>query len=630
MAFVAVIAIAFASSDITSGAFGGISGSQTIAVVGEENVTTSEFRREINGAYSTVRQSNPNLSLPAFLTEDTVDQIFNRLANGYVISEYAKLNGIGAGKRIIDSEIANSPAFTNVAGEFDEESFRAQLQAQGFAEKDFRGLVARSLYAEQLLTPVTYGLDVPSGLVETYAQITLQSRRGRIAAVPSTLFIDDKDVSDKALQDFYAEKAADFTIPEQRSIQYAVFNRNQIVDQVKVTEIDLKAAYETRREEFQAKETRTVKQVILPTEDGAKVLVATIDGGKSIDSAAIDIGLAASDIGPVTKGEYSSLASNAVADAVFATQQGKFASLAQSSLGWHVVQVTAVTKVAARTLDDVRSELQAGVREEKTRQALSDFTVSLEERLEDGISLATIAKDEKLELKKTPLITAGGLAPKDREFQAEPALRLVLQEAFQLEEGSNGRLKETTPGVEYVLYDVPQIAAAAPPPFAENKPAILRAYRFSKASDEAEKVARKLADQTSSAETLAKAAADSGYNLPAIENVGANREQLVNSQQRVPPPLALMFSMKEGTAKVLEGPADQVWYVVYLEKIDQGDLSKRPDVLAAAERDIQAAYGGELQQQFISAMRNAVTVERKETIIKSVIEDLTGTNASGG
>lgn len=629
MLFVAVIAVAFASSDITSGVFGGVSGSQTIANVGDEQVSTSEFRREINGAYNQVRQSNPNLSLPAFMTEDNITQISDRLINGYVISAYARQNAIGAGKRLIDSEIADSPVFNGVSGEFDEKTYRNVLKQQGFAEKDFRALVARSLYAEQLLTPATYGLNVPSGLVETYAQITLQSRRGRIAAVPSSLFLDNKNVSDKDLMAFYKEKSDDFALPEQRVIQYAVFNNNKVVGDVKITETDLKAAYEARREEFEARENRTVEQVILPTEDGAKALLASIKSGKTLDGAARDIGLAASSLGPATQAEFSSQASTAVADAVFAAERGGYAELAQSSLGWHVVQLTAINKIGAKTLDDVRAQLEASVREEKSRQALSDFTVSLEERLEDGISLETIAKDEKLEIKKTPLITAGGIAPKNRNFQAEPALRLILQDAFQLEVGSNGRLKETTPGAEYIIFQVPDIVASAPPPFAENKEAILQAYRFSKASDEAEKVARSIAKKVKDAATLAKAVADSGKPLPPIENVGASREQLANSQQRVPPPLALMFSMKEGTTKVLEGPADQVWYVVYLEKIDQGDLSQRPDVLAAAERDITEAYNGEIQQQLISAMRSAVDVERKETVIKSVVDDLAGRNVTG-
>ncbi len=629
MLFVAVIAVAFASSDITSGVFGGVSGSQTIATVGDEQVTTSEFRREINGAYGQVRQSNPNLSLPAFLTDETIDQISDRLINGYVISAYARQNGIGAGKRLIDSEIASSPAFNGLSGEFDENTYRDTLKQQGFAEKEFRALVARSLYAEQLLTPATFGLNVPSDVVKTYAQITLQSRRGRIAAVPSTLFLDDKEVSDKDLKAFYKEKSDDFSLPEQRAIQYAVFNKNKVIGDVKVTETDLKAAYEERREEFQARETRTVEQVILPTEDGAKALLAAIKGGKTLDGAARDIGLAASTLGPATRGEFSSEASNAVADAVFDAERGNYAALAQSSLGWHVAQLTAVDKIGAKTLEDVRAQLEANIREEKSREALSDFTVSLEERLEDGISLETIAKDEKLDIKKTPLVTAGGIAPKERGYEPEPALRLILQDAFQLEEGSNGRLKETTPGAEYVIFQVPDIVASAPPPFAENKEAILQAYRFSKASDEAEKLARSIAKKSTNAETLAKAVANSGKPLPRIENVGASREQLANSEQRVPPPLALMFSMKEGTTKVLEGPADQVWYIVYLEKIDQGDLSKRPDVLAGAERDINAAYSGEIQQQLISAMRAAVNVEAKETVIKSVVDDLAGRNVTG-
>ncbi|MEO1044949.1 MAG: SurA N-terminal domain-containing protein [Pseudomonadota bacterium] len=629
LAFVGLIAVAFAGGDVTGGAFGGIGSSQTAVTIGSQKISTSELRRQVENAYSQARQQNPTLDMAAFIAGGGVDEVIRQMVNSYAIAEYGKSIGLGAGKRLVDSEITALGVFRNAAGNFDEATYRRVLADNNINEEQFREQLKRELLAEQMLDPINVGTVAPDKLIMPYASLLLEGRRGRIATLPSAAFVDDKPVSDDALKAFYTQNAARFTLPEQRSIRYTVFTRNQVIDDITISETEIKEAFEQRREEFSARETRLLEQVILPTEDGAKALLDTVNGGTSLAVAADAIGLASSEIGQITKGELASEASNAVADAAFGTNRGEMAPISQSPLGWHVMRVLDIEQVAERSLDDVRASLENDIREEKSRQALSDFTVSIEDRLQSGATLSDIAQSEKLEVNTTPLLTANGQSIAQPGYQIEPIVRGLLTDAFKVTGRNVAQIVETTQGLEFVIFDVSDIKAAAPPPFADNKEAILRVYRIVQGSERAEKLAREIAANAKDADSLISAVAARDEQLPPVENVGAKRAQLTAGGQRVPPPLALMFSMPEGSFKVLEGPNDQAWFIVYLEAIDRGDASGRSDIVNRVAQDFRGVLAREYAQQLIQAVKDSIEVKRNETVIKSVIDDLTGANQTG-
>ncbi len=59
-------------------------------------------------------------------------------------------------------------------------------------------------------------------------------------------------------------------------------------------------------------------------------------------------------------------------------------------------------------------------------------------------------------------------------------------------------------------------------------------------------------------QTVAAALAKEGVALPAPDKVNMNRERAApSSARRVPPVMALLFSMAEGTVKRLEAPERQ-------------------------------------------------------------------------
>ena len=103
-----------------------------------------------------------------------------------------------------------------------------------------------------------------------------------------------------------------------------------------------------------------------------------------------------------------------------------------------------------------------------------------------------------------------------------------------------------------------------------------------------------------------------------------SREELANRQQRVPPPLALMFSMAQGATKRLEGPRDSGWYIVDLDRIELGKLEPNDPLAMQAQRELSQAFTSELTQQAVAAIRAEMGVEINRTAVDAVRQQLTG------
>ncbi len=629
MCFVALIAVAFASADVTgSGAFGGVTGSGTAAQIGDSKLSTSELSQSVNNAFRAEQRQNTGLDLKTYVEGGGFDSILDRLINSFVIADFGAKYGMTAGKRLVDGEIASIPSFQGADGQFSEENFRRALQQQGIKEQQLRDDFTRNLLADQLLTVSGFGASVPQKLVTPYASLLLEARQGQIAIVPSAAFVENVKPADAALAAFYSKNSSRYTIPERRSISYSLFSKDRFNETIKPTEKEIEGKYNLDKAKYAASETRNIAQVILPTEAAAQALADKVADGMSIGAAADSVGLSVAEVGSVSKGALAGTASQAVADAVFTATSGGVSQPAQSALGWHIAKVNEVQNVPAQSLEQVRAQIVAELSREKIDQALAELTVTMEDEFAAGSSLADIAQAEELKIESTPMLLANGQNPDDPNYRPIPEMQRILPVAFSLEEDSDPQVVEIIPGQQYAIMDVSKITAAAPPPLKSIEQVVARDYILEEGSKKAKVVADKIAEQISGGATLSKAVADAGVRLPAVETVRSSRADLARQSQQgqVPPPLTLMFSMAEGTAKTLKAPQDQGWFVVNLNNIDPGDASEREDLLAATRGQFKQVFGNEYTEQFINAMKADVGVEKNGDALTTLKNQLIGRN----
>jgi peptidyl-prolyl cis-trans isomerase D len=623
LAFLVLIALAFASTDISSsGVFGGVAGGDRVAVVGGERVDAADLKMNMTNALDQAKQSDPTLTMQALISRGGLGEVLGQLIKRTALAEFARKQGMRASDRLIDSELLQIPAFRGPDGSFDQNAFRAAIGQRGLTEAAVRQDLAMGLLARQLLTPIGFSPVMPESFGRRYASLLRERREGAIALLPSSAFAPTVAPTDAQLQAYYRANSDDYIRPERRVIRYATFDEGAIGTLPPPTAAQISQRYQRDRAQYAASEQRRLTQLVVPTQDAAQAIVAEVRSGKPLDAAAREKGLATARVGPVTQAQLAATTSGAAAQAAFAAEQGALAQPARGGLGWFVLRVDAVERKPARSIEQVRGEIVTALAEEQRRAALSDLTARIEEELEGGRSLTEVAQELKIEIASTRPATADGRIYGAPEETVPPILGRALPVAFQMEE-QEPQLAELVAGQSFIVFDVSAITPSATAPLAEIRDDVIAAWRRDQGARAAKAAADRILARVAKGGTLAAALAAESKPLPAVQTVNLNREQLAR-QGRVPSELALFFSMAQGTTKKLEGPARAGWYVVQLDKVEAPQVAADDPIVLATLRQLSQVTSNEYVEQFVGAAQREVGVERNQAAIDAVSAQLTG------
>ena len=193
-----------------------------------------------------------------------------------------------------------------------------------------------------------------------------------------------------------------------------------------------------------------------------------------------------------------------------------------------------------------------------------------------------------------------------------------------MEEG-NPQLAVIAAGAQYLIFDVSDVTEAAAPPLDEVREQVAAAWRLSEGNKEARKAADQVLESVRGGKSIAEAMDEAAVEGRQIEQIDlTRRELLANTQQRVPTALVLMFSMAQGSAKLLENQNDLGWFIVNLDEISTGEIADDDPLLAQTQAQIANAVGGEYAAQLSTAVREHVGVERNEEAVEALRRTLAG------
>lgn len=625
LAFLVLIALAFAAADVTgSGSFGSVTGGDRVASVGKRKIGTADLSQAATSGLDQAKQQNPRLTMPSYIAGGGLTQALDQLIDRAAIAEFGKAHGIVASDRLVDSELAKIDAFKGLDGKFSQTAFRGLLAQRGLTEAAVRQDIADGLIARQLLVPAAFGARMPRGAVERYTALLAEQRAGAIAMIPAAAFAPKGEPSAADLAAFYAANRGQYIRPERRVIRYAVFDDSAIRTVPVPTDAEIAARYNATKAQYEATELRRITQLVVPTEAAAKAVLDEVNAGKDLAAAATAKGLATSTLGPVNLAALTTQTNAAFAKAAFTAPKGKVVGPVRAPLGWTVLRVEAVDVRPGKTLEQARAAIVADLTTVKKRAALSDFTAKVEEEFDKGGSLGDVVKELSLALKETPPLTADGKVY-GTAGTAPAELARVVATAFAMEREGQPQLAEVVAGKQFVVFDVARITPSAAAPIAEIRADVMADYALSKGSAAAKAAAEKVRAAAGKGSDLAAATAALGVPLPPVQKIEFNRQQFA-AQPNIPAPLALMFSMAQGTTKVLAAPNNQGWFVVSLAKIVPGDPAKIAPLLPQATAELSQIAGREYADQLRKAMRDELGVKKNQTAINAVARQLTGGN----
>ncbi len=624
LGFVGLMALAFVLADGVSNLAGG-SASGKVATVGSRSIDAQLLSSNALNAVEQTRKQNPTATIKQLIEADGLNQLLDQLIDVAAIAVWGDDHGIVAGKRLVDSELLKIPSFRGTDGNFSEANFRGALAQAGMTEPLFRAQVADDLIAKQVQIPAAFGARVPLDPMLRYAGLLSETREGAIALIPSAAFAPAGEPSAQELATYYKANRNNYMRPERRAVRYATFDDNVIKLVPAPTEAQIADRFKSDAEKYTATEARKLTQVIAPTEAAARVILADLGKGMTLDASARSKGLSAAAIPSIDKADYQLQSSSATADAVFAAKPGTVVGPLKGSLGWFVVRVEGDTGKAGKSLDQARGEIVAALNEENKRHALAEFSAKIEDGFDNGGSLTDIARDLGLTLKQSPPLLSNG-AIYGSEAKAPPEIARVLQAAFFMEGENQPQLAEVDPGKTFIIFDVTGIQPAAPAPIEEIRAQVVADLMLQKGSSAAKAAAEQVLAAAKKGTDLQAALSALGKPLPPVDQVTMPRAQLAQMGGQIPQPIALLFSMARGSVKLMPAPRNRGFYVVSVKTITPGKIDPKDPELARARRDFGTLSGREYAEQLRSAIKTEIGVKKNPSVLDAVKRQLLGGN----
>lgn len=624
-----LIALAFGLGDVT-GLSGGTSiGGSSVAKVGGDAIGAADLRTAVRSQFEDARQQDPRLDMPTFVSGGGYDATLQRLINERAIDRFGDTIGMRVGKKLVDGQLASFPGLQGPDGKFSQQLYDRILQERRMTDGQVRTDIARGVLAQHLMLPTGGATQMPVQLALPYANLLLERREGQIGFVPATAVPAGAAPSDAEVQDWYKRNIARYSLPERRVIRYALVTPDSVKARATPSEAEIAQSYQQQRQKYLPTEKRTITQVTVLDQNAANALAAKVKGGAVIGDAARAAGLEARTLTGVEKAGYAAQSSPAAADAAFAAAKGAVIGPVRGSIGFVVAKIDSIEQVAGRSLAQAHDEIAKALTEQKTRQVMSDIQDKLGGAFDGNSTFAEAIADQKLQAQTTPALTAQGLNPDQPDAKPDPALTQILASAFAMQSGDEPSVVQTAADGSYAVVAVDKVIPAAPRPLASVREQVAKDFDANRRLRAARQIAAAIVAKAGRGTALPQAVSSAGVALPAVKPLAAARADLARNQQGAPPPLVLLFNMAPGTAKLLEAPGGQGWYVIKLDKVIPGNANAQPGIAMAARREIGKLLGREYVQQFTNAIRKRVGVKRNESAIAELRTSLVTNGGSG-
>ncbi len=628
LAFLVMIGFAFALSDVTGSIGNSVVSGGNVARAGSQQISSLEMRQRVQRSYEAAAQQQPGLTMQQFLAGDTLDRLLRETAEIYAVEQFARAHGIAIDKASIDALISRNPAFAGVDGAFSEEAFKQQLSNQGLTPARLRSEMENQFIVRQLVAPFGQIGTIPRGVALPYASLLLEERRGQAVFVPASRFAPAAAPTDQQLAGYYRSQRIRYTVPERRTIRYAILDEGAVATLAPLTAAELQAEYTANAGQYAASETRRFNQVIAGTKAIADRIQAAVRSGQSLSAAASAAGLSASIVTATSREQFAASSNAQVAAAAFAGQRGGAIGPLQVPLGWIVLQIDSVDNRAARTLAQVTPELTQRLNQRRSQEAMVDLYNGVQDALNGGASVTEVATDKRLRILTTPALQANGTAPGQPAFRPEILLQPIIAAAFLAHQGDAGQVITLQENRVFALVEVASIAPAAPPPLTSVRDSVVADWRQAQGALAARERARAILAAVERGQSLSAAA--SAVGTPAsVQPIGGVRINLTNSERGVPPEIALLFSMPLGSAKTLELPGSAGWMVIHLNQVIRGNASANQQLLQAVQSQFATALGSEYVGILVAAAKAEFPIEIDAEAVRTLRNQLLGIGTAG-
>ncbi|MDE1938934.1 MAG: SurA N-terminal domain-containing protein [Alphaproteobacteria bacterium] len=599
--------VAWGIGDIFTG-----STSTAVATVGGTSIEMSEFQRQYNNfirnqSQETGKDITPDQARRMNLGPTMLQQVIAQTA----LDNVGRKLGLTASDAMVTEQIRGISAFAGVSGTFDHNVFLQKIQSLGYSEQSFIAAIRQDTAREQLISSAQDGFLVPPGYAMALFAYSTELRAANYVMVDDKSLPPIEAPSDTVLQAYVKAHPDRFSTPEYRDVTYAELSPDDVANEVKVTDDQIKSAYEANKDKFDIPEKRDLEQIIFPDETSAKAARAKIEAGTSFAQVAASRGLKTSDI--ELGDRVAADLDPSEATAVFALPVDGVTQPVKLTFGWVLVRVSKITPAKLTTLDEARPEITKALLQQLETAKLVDIANAYTDANSGGMSLTAAAKKVGMHTGHVVAMDANGLAPDGSKTAApdDPDFRAAV---FKAEVGDEGDPFQTKSGSYYVLV----VNGVEPPKLKSLDQVRTQALAGWTAEQRAILVQKKAAELTAQAnkdnslDNVAKAIGAKVQSSPALD-------RRTNDATFSPQLVAALFNAKPGTS--VYGPVGKgdTYVVARVTGITHPlPPVTNPDYMQGV-RMISRGVASDITQSLAAAARDKQGVKINSKLLDSVV-----------
>ena len=370
---------------------------RTIGSVGDKPMAIDLYARMLQQEMRAIQdQTGTPLSFQQAQDMGLDRAVLNRFVETRALDHEAAQMGLSVGDETLRGRILDVRAFHGIDGTFDRDTYRFALQQAGISETQFETQLREEVARTLLQGAIMGGTQMPATYVDTLVDYVGEERdfvwtkltqADLLSPVPAP--------SDADIAAYYQANIADFTLPQTKSLTFAWLAPEMIADQVSVSDSELRAAYDARRDEFNQPERRLVERLAFLDTASAQQARADLDAGASFSSlvAARGLTLADVDLGDVGRDDL-----DAAAKAVFDAEVGQIVGPLPSPLGMALFRINGVLPAQVITLDDIRNDLLQELSMEGAARLIDAQAESLNDLMAGGATLEELAAETDMQI----------------------------------------------------------------------------------------------------------------------------------------------------------------------------------------------------------------------------------------
>lgn len=496
----------------------------TVATVAGERISFNEFDQTFKNQQDQYRQMlGRNYDASMFNTAEARSGVLDQLVNQRLVSQAASRAKVHISDELLREKIIAIPAF-QVDGQFNQTNYERAVKLQFGSAARFEEQLRADLQNEAYRNSITDTAFSSRVAADLFAKLSEQTRDVSVINLALDAYKDKVKIEPKAVQDYYDNNKAEFTIAEQVKVEYIEVSVDAIAAAIKIAPDDVAKSYEANKDRYRQKEERKASHILISTakdakEDAKKAArekaQKIFDEVKKNPASFADIAKKESqDPGSAQSGgDLGFFGKGAMVPpfekAVFAAQKDEIVGPVESDFGFHIIRLTDIRPEKVKTLDEARPEIEGELRKAQASTKFSDISQKVTDIVfTQPNDLKPAADAAGVPIKQSPMF--------GRQFAPVPVLNnpKLLAEIFSDDAKKN---KRNTSAVEVQ----PNVLVAAR--VVESKPSEIRPFDAVKAGIEAKltrEAQTKMAQEDGEAKLKAAQEGKASLNWPADLAVG--------------------------------------------------------------------------------------------------------------